>query len=105
MAKPAELPQLVTELVDMSKAYLQQETVEPLKRLGRYAGFSVGGGVLLAVGWLLLVIALLRWTTDLLPEGAIWEVLAYAIAAIVSLMIAGVSLKLAAGSGRKDGHG
>ena len=101
MAKPAELPQLVTELVDMSKAYLQQETVEPLKRLGRYAGC----GVLLAVGWLLLVIALLRWTTDLLPEGAIWEVLAYAIAAIVSLMIAGVSLKLAAGSGRKDGHG
>lgn len=99
MAKPAEIPQLVTELVDMSKAYLQQETLDPLRRVGRYAGFSLGGGLLLAMGWLLLAIAFARWITALLPEGELWEVLAYAIAAISSLVVAGVSVKLATRGG------
>jgi len=95
MAKPAEIPQLVTELVDMSKTYLQQETLDPLKRVGRYAGFSLAGGMLLAIGWLLLAIAFARWITSVLPEGQIWEILAYAIAAVAALIVAGVSLKLA----------
>jgi hypothetical protein len=95
MSKPAEIPQLVTDLVDMSKAYLQQETLDPLKAVGRYAGFSIGGGLLLAIGWLLLAIAFTRWITDVLPTGEIWEVAAYGIAAVVALMVAGVSMKLA----------
>ncbi len=99
MAKPAEIPQLVTELVDMSKAYLQQETVDPLKRVGRYAGFSLAGGLLLAIGWLLLAIAFARWVTDLLPAGELWEVLAYGIAAVGSLVVAGASVSLATRGG------
>ena len=94
-SKPAEIPQLVTELVDMSKSYLQQEAVDPLKAVGRYAGVSIGAGFLLAIGWLLLAIAFTRWITALLPEGAIWEVAAYAIAAVAAMIVAGVSMKLA----------
>ena len=30
-----EIPQLVTELFDMAKEYLRQETIEPAKKLGR----------------------------------------------------------------------
>jgi hypothetical protein len=101
VANPAEIPQLVTELVDMSKAYLQQETVDPLKKVGRYAGFSIGGGLLLAVGWLLVVMAILRWVTELLPSGDAWEALAYVIAAIVGLGIAGISMKIAAARTQK----
>ena len=97
MSKPAEIPQLVTDLVDMSKTYLQQETIDPLKAVGRYAGFSLAGGVLLAIGWLLLAVALSRWVTALLPDGQLWEVLAYGIAAVASLVVAGVSMKLASG--------
>lgn len=97
MTKPAEIPQLVTELVDMSKSYLQQETLDPLKQVGRFAGFSIGGGFLLALGWLFLSIAAYRWILALLPEGEIWGIAAYGIAAVVSLIVAGVSMKLAAG--------
>ena len=104
MAKPAEIPQLVSELVDMSKAYLEQETVKPLKQLGRYAGFSLGGGILLAVGWLLLVIAALRWVASLLPPGDIWEVLSYGIAAVAGVAIAAISLTLAS-RGRRNTNG
>jgi hypothetical protein len=35
MVNPQEIPQLVTELYDMSREYLLQETVEPAKNLGK----------------------------------------------------------------------
>ena len=38
MANATELPDLVREFTDMSREYLLQETVEPAKQLGRYAG-------------------------------------------------------------------
>ena len=69
MAKPTELPELVGEFVDLSKEYLRQETLEPAKELGRYAGFSIGAGVAFAIGMLFLSIAGLRGIIALLPEG------------------------------------
>ena len=86
--KTAEISQLVTELFEMSKQYLEQETVAPLRRTGRYAALSLLAGLLFAVGWLLLVVAELRWVTDLLPDTPLWSVLAYGIAAITALVLA-----------------
>ncbi len=86
--KTAEISQLVTELFEMSKQYLEQETVAPLRRTARYAGLSLLAGVLFAVGWLLLVVAELRWLMDLLPDTPLWSVLAYALTAITALGLA-----------------
>ena len=91
--KTAEIPQLVTELFEMSKEYLEQETVAPLRRTARFAGLSLLAGVLFAVGWLLLVVAELRWVLELLPDTPLWSALAYVIAAITALVLAALIVR------------
>lgn len=54
------LPTLAAELKDMVVAYAKQETVEPIKGLGRFVALGVGGSILLAVGLVLLVLSGLR---------------------------------------------
>ena len=54
------LPQLVTELRDLVVAYVKQETIVPLKALGRYVGFGVGGSLLLGFGVVFLGMSGLR---------------------------------------------
>jgi hypothetical protein len=54
------LPTLASELLDLVRAYAKQETVEPIKGLGRFAAFGTAGSVLLGVGVVLLVLAGLR---------------------------------------------
>ena len=49
MAGPRELPDLIREFVAMAKDYLRQETLDPAKRLGRVAAFSIGAGVVLTI--------------------------------------------------------
>ena len=56
----SSLPTLVTELWSMTVTYFKQETIVPLKALGRFVGLGVGGSVLLATGTVLLVLAGLR---------------------------------------------
>ena len=90
MSNPTEIPQLASELFEMSKSYLEQEAVEPLRHTGRYAGLSLGAGMLFAIGWLFLSIAGVRYLQDLLPDTELWSVLAYVITAVVSLGIGGL---------------
>jgi uncharacterized membrane protein YuzA (DUF378 family) len=99
MARPAEIPQLASELFDLSKQYLDQEAVQPLRTVGRYLGLSLGGGALLAMGWLFLSIAALRLVTDLLPEGVLWSTLAYVITAVAAAGLAGILVKYASSRG------
>ena len=54
------LPQLVIELKDLIVAYLKQETVVPLKQLGRYLAFGIAGSLLMGVGVILMSLGLLR---------------------------------------------
>jgi hypothetical protein len=56
----APLPQLVPELRDMVVEYVKQETVVPLKQLGRYIGFGIVGSLLLGLGVVLLAVGGLR---------------------------------------------
>ena len=98
MPGATELPQLVTEFVDMSKEYLRQETVEPAKRLGRFAGFTIGAALLFAIGGVLLAIAGMRGIIYLLPEGPNWSALGYILGALAIGVIVG-SMVAIAGSG------
>lgn len=54
------LPTLATELWDLVRAYAKQETIEPLKGLGRAVGFGVAGALSLGIGVVLLVVGVLR---------------------------------------------
>lgn len=56
-ASPAEtISDLKTLLVD----YAKQETIDPLRGIGRYLGFGLGGAVLVGTGVMLLSLAALR---------------------------------------------
>ncbi len=90
MAKPQEIPGIVTELVDMSREYLRQETVEPAKKLGKHAGLGVGGGLLMAIGAVCAVWGSYYLFQILLPEGAWWVVLSRTLAFLVAVIGVGL---------------
>jgi multisubunit Na+/H+ antiporter MnhB subunit len=54
------IPQVMTELWEMLVSYAKQETVEPLKGLGRFVAFGLGAALLGGVGIILLTLAGLR---------------------------------------------
>lgn len=53
-------PNQVTELWELVVAYTKQETVEPIKNLGRFVKYGVLGSLALMVGLPLMVLGLLR---------------------------------------------
>lgn len=90
MADAREIPQLTNELIDMSREYLLQETLEPAKRLGRHAGMGLGGAIALGLGAFFLVLALYNGLKMWLPSGAWWVVLAKVLTALVAAGGAGL---------------
>jgi len=65
MTEPQEIPQLTTELIDMSREYLRQETIEPAKRLGKHAGLGIGGAAVLGIAAICLAWGLYYGLTQL----------------------------------------
>jgi hypothetical protein len=92
MAEPHEIPQIATELVDMSREYLRQETLEPAKALGKTAGMGVGGAMVLGLGAFFLALGLYNALKMWLPAGEWWVVLARFITAIAAAAGAGVTV-------------
>jgi hypothetical protein len=54
------LPTLAVELKDLVVAYAKQETLEPIKGLGRFIAFGVAGSILVALGLFLLTLSAIR---------------------------------------------
>lgn len=54
------IPELVSELKELVVTYVKQETVEPIKGLGRFIGFGVAGSVLVAMSGVFLTLGLVR---------------------------------------------
>lgn len=59
-ARPKSLPTLASELWAMVVAYVKQETLAPLRGLGRFIALGLAGSFALGIGLLLLSLALLR---------------------------------------------
>ena len=94
MANAQEIPQLASELVEMSREYLRQETLEPAKQLGVQAGLGIGGAILLAIGAVCLAWAFYYGVQLLVPETAWWVVFARGMTVIAS----GVAAAIVGGS-------
>jgi hypothetical protein len=90
MADPKEIPQLVTELMDMSKEYLRQETIEPARRLGRFAGLGLGAGIIFGFAALFFGLGVYALFRVVLPDGDWWLVAARGFTLLVLLMAAGL---------------
>ena len=80
--------EILQELFDLLKAYAKQETVDPLKSLGRYLAWGAAGALLLSIGIFFLALSGLRalqsqWTTF----DSSWSWVPYFV---VALVLAGV---------------
>ena len=89
-SESGNLRELLDQLWNLTAAYFKQETLAPLKVLRRFVQFGVMGSGLLAVGFILLSVALLRalqvetyphWTGD-------WSWVPYVLTLAGSLLVA-----------------
>ncbi len=92
----ADNPQeTVRELRELVVAYAKQETVEPLKGLGRYVAWGLAGSVLIGIGLMFVEIGMLRLLQGWGPPGARhfrhnWSWAPYAIVVAGSFIVAGL---------------
>jgi hypothetical protein len=57
---PKTVPEVAADLWALTKDYARQETIDPIKDLGRYLGYGVGGAALFGFGFIMLLLAALR---------------------------------------------
>jgi hypothetical protein len=94
LAQIQDIPRLVAEFYELARSYLLQETVEPAKKLGHFAGFSLGAAALWAVALILLSVAGLRAVYSALPDGPYWEALGYLILVVVLAVFMALLVRL-----------
>jgi hypothetical protein len=84
--------------------YLKQETIEPLRGLGRFLYMGIAGSFFLAGGILLILIGVLRLLqteTGTALTGD-WSWVPYAVVIVLGLMVIGVAVwRITAGPGRQ----
>lgn len=82
----------VNDVFDLVKRYALQETVGPLKGVGRWIGLGLAGALCLGIGILVLLMALLRFlqtqTGDVFDGG--WSFVPYVIVLLVTVAIIAV---------------
>ncbi|HVF73558.1 MAG TPA: hypothetical protein VM938_00810 [Acidimicrobiales bacterium] len=97
------LPTLASELWEMVVAYAKQETVDPLKRLGRFLRYGVPGALLFGTGLVLLAVGGLRalQTETGSRFTGNWSWAPYAILLVVSAGVAAWSARAVSANKRK----
>jgi hypothetical protein len=88
--------QALTETVRLVWRYVLQETLDPLKTLAKRAVFALAAMTVLAIGLLVLLIALLRvlqTETGTLFAGG-WNFAPYLLTAMAAVLVLGVSVAI-----------
>lgn len=87
------LPALAAELWDLVRAYAKQETIEPVKGIGRFVAFGVAGSVLLGLGTVFFAMALLRaLQTEVDTFDGWWSWAPYVITLVLCGLVIGLAL-------------
>ena len=89
------IPQVLTELWEMTLAYAKQETVEPLKGLGRFIGYGIAAVLIASAGIILITLGVLRVLqthSDGRLEGN-WNWVPYLVALTVLSILIAIAVK------------
>src|SRR3954452_3748521 len=88
------LPTQISELWRLVLAYFRQETLEPVRNLGRFVGFGVAGSLGVGMGVGLLMLAALRFfqteTGSTFQGHLSW--VPYLLMLVVALVLAGAAM-------------
>ncbi len=92
---PTDLPSHVQDLSKLVIAYVKQETVEPIKGLGRFLGFGLAGSALVGVGLVILFLGVLRLLQDETGDTFRGHLLfvPYIVTVVAAGAVAGAALK------------
>ena len=83
----------VSQLLDTVKAYAKQETLGPLKGVGRIIGLGLAGVICLGVGTVILLVALLRvLQTETSAFEGNWSFVPYLIALVIAALVIALAL-------------
>lgn len=87
-------PASIGDVIDTVKTYAKQETVDPLKRAGKYIGFGAAGGLLTGFGVSLLLLGLLRFVQSEWHRSASGRLswIAYGITFLGVVVLGGLSM-------------
>jgi hypothetical protein len=91
----------VRDLRDLLVAYAKQETIDPLRNLGRYLAYGLGGMALITLGVFLLGLAVLRALQSMTGGifGGFWSWVPYLIVvvgfgAVIAFAVSRISREL-----------
>lgn len=89
------LPDLLSDLWELIQAYVRQETIDPIKGVGRFVAYGVAGAFLVGLGVVLLAVGglrLLQGETDTTFTGSLsW--IPYGVVFVAMLTGGALSLK------------
>lgn len=101
--KPADH---VSELKDLVVGYAKQETIDPLKSLGRYLGWGIGGAVFVAIGCVFLLLGLLRGlqSLDAFDGTGAMSLIPYAATIVAAGIVVGLAVFRITKDDSKESH-
>jgi hypothetical protein len=84
----------IGDVIDLVKTYVRQETVGPLKGLGRKVGVGIAGSLLIGMGLFFLALGLLRLIQHKIPRLASgsWSWASYAIVVAFCLIVTYIAI-------------
>lgn len=76
----------LADTLDLTVAYVREETVGPLRGALRWLGVGLAASVVVVIGTVMTVLGVLRLTQDLLSElGPAWSAVPYLVASAASI--------------------
>lgn len=102
--KDKSLPGEAQELFQLVVGYAKQETLDPVKNLGRFIGYGMAGALLSSLGAVLLLLGglrLLQTETGDTFDGN-WTFVPYVVVLVVSGAIAAGAMKARSRGQRRD---
>lgn len=87
--------EVISDLWQLVRDYAKQETIDPLKSIGRFVGYGLGGAVALGLGTIFTVLAVLRGLqaeTGSTLTGS-WDWVPYLVAFVITAVVVGLAVR------------